>query len=254
MASHKSLRFYPVKLRTMRLKLSDVSPEMLEKTLPTWADFFKGEKVVLDLSNASPLPLIMDWAHFQQLFAQAQIDILGVCGVNKTDLPQLKNTNLLILDDILDKTETKSHPKPPEELLESESISPANEAPIESAGNLVLPNNANLAHLVQAPVRSGVEIYHPDDVVVLGRVNAGAQILAGGNIFICGALRGKALAGGVDNKKARIFTASMQAELVCIAGVFQKFENGIDEKFYAKPVSIALESENGRDRLKIELL
>ncbi len=207
----------------MRLSLKDFSPETVEKSLPAWANFFQGEKVLLDLTHAPPLS---DWAKLKTLFKESGIEILGVCGVDEENTAQIQNAGFLIFN--------------PNDLADSLKKE--------------VPLNVDLPRLVEAPVRSGVEIFHPNDIVVLGRVNAGAQILSNGNIFICGALRGKALAGGSDNKNARIFTASMQAELVSIAGVFQKFENGVDEKYFGKPVCIYLESEGNLERLKIDLL
>ena len=234
MKNNEALRFHPVRLQAMRLTLKDLSPENLEKSLPAWANFFQGEKVLLDLKNAI-LPSEMDWNRLQTLFKAAEIEMLGVCGVDEKTALQIKNANLFIFD---------------LESVGKESCAPLTktESPEKS------PVFAGVTRLVEAPVRSGVEIFHPNDIVVLGRVNAGAQILSNGNIFICGALKGKALAGGANNKSARIFTASMQAELVSIAGVFQKFENGVDAKYFGKPVCVYLESEGNLERLKIELL
>lgn len=81
------------------------------------------------------------------------------------------------------------------------------------------------ARIVRNPVRSGQQIYARDsDLIVIGSVNEGAEIIADGNVHIWGSLRGKAIAGAQGNLDARIFCQQFKAELVSIAGVFQTFE------------------------------
>ena len=58
------------------------------------------------------------------------------------------------------------------------------------------------------------------DAVVLSPVNAGAEIIADGNIHVYAALRGRALAGAHGNEDARIFCKSLEADLVAIAGCY----------------------------------
>ena len=49
--------------------------------------------------------------------------------------------------------------------------------------------------VVQRTLRSGQVIYHPGHVIVIGDVNPGAEIRAGGNVIIWGRLRGTIHAG-----------------------------------------------------------
>jgi septum site-determining protein MinC len=53
--------------------------------------------------------------------------------------------------------------------------------------------------VVQRTLRSGQVIYHPGHVVVIGDVNPGAEIRAGGNVVVWGRLRGTVHAGIGDN-------------------------------------------------------
>ena len=53
-------------------------------------------------------------------------------------------------------------------------------------------------------VRSGQAIHHPGAVVVLGDVNPGAEIVAGGDIIVWGVLRGMVHAGYPDNEQALV--------------------------------------------------
>lgn len=100
------------------------------------------------------------------------------------------------------------------------------------------------------PVRSGQQIYAPDgDLILLGPISPGAEVLADGNIHIYGPLRGRALAGVNGDTEARIFCQSLEAELVSIAGRYRVIEE-LEVANQNKPVQIYL----SEDRLIIEPL
>jgi len=80
--------------------------------------------------------------------------------------------------------------------------------------------------LVEAPVRSGQTIMNPDgDVIVLGSVASGAELIAAGSIHVYGALRGRALAGAYGDERARIFCRRFEAELIAIGGYYKVTED-----------------------------
>jgi septum site-determining protein MinC len=79
--------------------------------------------------------------------------------------------------------------------------------------------------LIDRPVRSGQSIiFEHGDVTVIGPVSSGAEIIAGGSIHIYGALRGRAIAGLKTGANARIFCSKLDAEMVCIDGVYDTAE------------------------------
>ncbi|HAS82313.1 MAG TPA: septum site-determining protein MinC, partial [Verrucomicrobia bacterium] len=109
---------------------------------------------------------------------------------------------------------------------------------------------ASLSRIVSHPVRSGQQIYAPDgDLIVLGAVSAGAEVIADGHIHIYGALRGRALAGVRGDVDTRIFCHSLEAELISIAGRYRISEQ-LDAADRGKAVQIHLME----DRLIIEHL
>nr|WP_263325563.1 septum site-determining protein MinC [Neobacillus sp. Marseille-Q6967] len=59
-------------------------------------------------------------------------------------------------------------------------------------------------------VRSGQVLQVPGDLLLIGDVNPGGTVMAGGNIFIMGALKGIAHAGVNGNDEAVITASSMQ--------------------------------------------
>jgi septum site-determining protein MinC len=56
--------------------------------------------------------------------------------------------------------------------------------------------------LIRCTLRSGQVVRHPGHVVVIGDVNAGAEVIAGGDIIIWGSLRGTVHAGAVGDDRA----------------------------------------------------
>jgi septum site-determining protein MinC len=59
-------------------------------------------------------------------------------------------------------------------------------------------------------IRSGQVLEVPGDLLLIGDVNPGGTVIAGGNIFIMGALKGIAHAGVFGNDQAVITASSMQ--------------------------------------------
>ena len=73
-------------------------------------------------------------------------------------------------------------------------------------------------------LRSGQKIEYEGSLVILGDVNAGAEVLAGENIVVLGILRGMAHAGAKGNKEAIIAAASIEAPQVRIANIVKELE------------------------------
>ncbi len=97
--------------------------------------------------------------------------------------------------------------------------------------------------LIARPIRSGRQVYaHGGDLVITAAVGAGAEILADGHIHVYGALRGRALAGVSGDTRARIFCASLEAELISIAG-YWRVRDDIPEALIGRPSAIHLEDE-----------
>lgn len=98
--------------------------------------------------------------------------------------------------------------------------------------------------VVTLPVRSGQQVFAPQgDLVILSSVNAGAEVLAAGNIHIYGALRGRAMAGINGDTTARIFSLQCNPELVAIAGEYMVNEV-LDEAVLNQSVLISLANGN----------
>lgn len=85
-------------------------------------------------------------------------------------------------------------------------------------------------------VRSGQKLEFEGSIVIMGDVNDGAEVIAGDNIVILGALRGLAHAGAKGNVNAIIAASSIDASQLRIANIIkerEKEEIQEDKKTYA---------------------
>jgi len=97
--------------------------------------------------------------------------------------------------------------------------------------------------VIDTHVRSGQSVFFPNgDVIVLGSVGSGAEVVAGGCIHVYGTLRGRALAGASGNSRARIFCRRIEAELVAIDGYYRTAVD-LDAKLRERPVQAWLAGE-----------
>jgi len=104
--------------------------------------------------------------------------------------------------------------------------------------------------MIKAPIRSGQAIMHAHgDVIVLGSVASGSEIVAAGSIHVYGTLRGRASAGALGNTAARIFCRRNEAELLSVDGWYITAEE-MEGVSRGKPVQAFLDGEG----LRVETL
>jgi septum site-determining protein MinC len=74
------------------------------------------------------------------------------------------------------------------------------------------------AVLWKRTLRSGQKIRHPGHVIVIGDVNPGAEIVAGGHVLVWGSLRGTVHAGATGDEEALVCALDMSPTQLRIAG------------------------------------
>jgi septum site-determining protein MinC len=134
------------------------------------------------------------------------------------------------------------------EAVDKPAVEPALEStPAANATQIV--DTGVLAPLYHhTPVRSGQQLYAKGrDLIVLGQVSNGAEVIADGSVTVFGRLAGKAIAGAGGDTSARIFCLSFQAELVSIAGRYRVFES-LPQDLRARPCQLFLQG----DKLEIQ--
>ena len=98
--------------------------------------------------------------------------------------------------------------------------------------------------VVRGPLRSGQRVYaRQSDLIVMGVVSRGAEVIADGNIHVYGPLRGKAMAGARGDTAARIFTTTLDAELVAVAGIYRVIDSKLPAELHQRPAVIQLQKD-----------
>jgi septum site-determining protein MinC len=82
------------------------------------------------------------------------------------------------------------------------------ETEVEDAA-LRLAQDADLGVLIRRTLRSGQVVQYPGHVVVIGDVNPGAEIIAGGDVVVWGKLRGIVHAGATGDDEAVVCALSL---------------------------------------------
>lgn len=182
--------------------------------------FFSRQPIILDLGLLKP-----DTPHLDQLqneFKERGIRLIGIEGAHQ-DWPALKNWDW------------------PTQLNGGRPCG-AVSLPQEPESQLHTSSNLKEPVIVNGPVRSGQAVQNPDgDVIILGPVSSGAEIIAGGSIHVYGPLRGRAIAGVDGRPQARIYTLRMEAELLAIDGYYMISEE-IDSSWLSQAAQALLEN------------
>ncbi|MDS1140706.1 septum site-determining protein MinC [Pusillimonas sp. SM2304] len=228
----------------------------LERRMTDAGAFFENEAVVIDASQISEP---VNWAILVQALREHSLHPVGVVAQD-ANLEAAKAQGLAAVDLASPTPRPVSKPAPEQEVpvvapptgKAAEHRSPA-AAPAEPAQNTATaaPEVAPAAMVINRPLRSGQRIYARNtDLIIIGVVSQGAEVIADGNIHVYGPLRGKAMAGARGDTTARIFTTQLDPELLAIAGVYRVIETQLDKSLHNQPTIVQLDD----DTLKITAL
>lgn len=195
----------------------------LDEQMVRSAGFFSRQPIILDLDLLSPETNGLDT--LQHDLKTRGIRLIGIEGGNR-DWPALQEWDW------------------PAELNGGR---PSGSVTLPEDQNDNIPTNNQHSQepvIIQGPVRSGQSVQNPDgDVVILGPVSSGAEIIAGGSIHVYGPLRGRAIAGVDGRPQARIYTIKMEAELLAIDGYYMISEE-IDAMWLGKSAQAFLANDH----------
>lgn len=214
----------------------DAMQEDLRERLAQAPRFFERAPVVIDVKAVRDDAL--DFAALARMLRANALVPVGVRHATPEQQEAAVAAGLAVMQG-----GSKPEPLPSEKTVPQTEI-PAKAAREISAAEPASRNAAITTRIVRQPVRSGQQIYAKGgDLILLAPVNAGAEVLADGNIHVYAPLRGRALAGVGGDVSARIFAHCLEAELVAVAGHYRIFEQQPAADVYGKPVQVYLEDE-----------
>ena len=227
-------------LVALSLKTSDIPAVLraLQQQTSEIPGFFDHDPVVIDVSGLNlPEDANFDLMSLMDGLRKSGFVPLAIKGASPALLSVAKGVGLV---DSSDARIRRSIP-----LAEVQTPQPQPEEK-----NFSPPPSLFGAMRIDKPLRSGQQIYAKGrDLIVMGNVNAGAEVISDGHIHVYGTLRGKAIAGARGNGDAQIFAQVMEPELISIAGVYRTSENPLPKDVLGKNAQVSLHSGPDGDKL-----
>lgn len=250
-ANTRPIEFKGATLGVMTARLRDIDPMRLADAMHTMLggmpDFFNLEATILDFSGLTTPPDSVDWASLASLLRRYRLQPVAASHVPDHLVDGAKRNGLAVLDDdALAAAPRQAPPTAPAPVPAPEPapVAAPPTAPIQ-AGTMI----------IDRPLRSGQQVYAKGgDLILLGGVSHGAEVIADGNVHCYGPLRGRAIAGAQGNTQARIISTDFGPELIAIAGVFRTFEKGIPESVAGKAAQARLSGEGDNQSLTMNAL
>jgi septum site-determining protein MinC len=213
--------------------------------IATSPSFYRHAPVLLNITGAPQLATADDFHALKRAFEELDLMPVGIQGGSA----EQKTTAL--------ETGLPSFPTGASAGLRAERARQNDalpETPRKAAETVASPAPATTgasgtvrARVVSQPVRSGAQVYAKgSDLIVLGAVGAGAEVIADGHVHIYGPLRGRAIAGALGDREARIFCRALDAELIAVGGRYMVHDD-LPREVRGKAVMVVLEN----DRLAI---
>jgi septum site-determining protein MinC len=165
----------------------EVLPSLVEH-LDAQPDFFRGARAILRLGARSLFAA--DVAHLRSLLADRGIVLQTVLSESESTMNAARSLGM----------ETAMRTPPAEEIPLDTELSGAD------------------AVVVRQTLRSGNRIDFTGSVLVLGDVNPGAEILAGGSVVVWGRLKGTVHAGAEGDESAVVCALDLSPMQLRIAG------------------------------------
>ncbi|MGX5660759.1 septum site-determining protein MinC [Castellaniella ginsengisoli] len=228
----------------------------LEQRMKEAGAFYENEPVVLDAQGLDQAP---DWQALAAALRRHRLHPIGVRAPQAL-LDSARQAGLAPLDISTGRQESRADApartaqarKPGPETAPARHAKPA---PTEAPGDTDAPVPPAVADspaetlVIRHPLRSGQRIYaRGGDLIVMGMVSQGAEVIADGHIHVYGPLRGKAMAGARGNQHAMILTTQLDPELLAIAGVYRVVETRLPETLHNRPAQIELDGDTLRIR------
>jgi septum site-determining protein MinC len=199
----------------------------LEKKLEANTNFFKGGKMALDVKGFALEA--GEIARAQTLLNRYEVDLWAIVSENPITQTHVRAAGLM--DSLAEPIAGKTPASKPISQLDSGAVKPhkeleaVQEQPVVEAVSEPSPEPLSDPFIVEGTdgllvkkrVRSGQVLRHPGHIVVLGDVNPGAQLIAGGDVLVWGRLQGNVHAGALGDANAVICALELSPTLLKIA-------------------------------------
>lgn len=239
-------RIEPFRLRgaNFNLLVLRLLDSRIDQVVPALGDqfrrapgFLRFAPVVIGLTDLSVPAAEMDFAGLVKALRALEIVPIGTTG----GTPELRQAAIAAGLPPL-RQSGSDEPRDPAPAAAAEPAPP----PAPAAPPPPAPGAQRPTMIVDQPVRAGQRVWAQGaDLIVTGTVNAGAEVIADGNLHVYGTLRGRAIAGGAENTEARIFAQNFDPELVSIAGYYAVRE-GLTTAPIGRAVQVRLAGESLR--------
>lgn len=237
------IKFAKIKAVTFALRPAPLqeSLDALKKRLGPTPGVYSAEPAVLDFSSWNDAELAehgIELKGYAAILKTAGVLLVEVRGQSEALETQAEEMGIRFETGQADPIELE--PQPHQQTEKAELV----EHDTAQASHPTVPSfdNVRRTMVIDQSVRSGQKIYAQGaDLIVMGQVSAGAEVIADGNVHVYGVLRGRALAGAAGDTQARIISTCFEAELVAVAGYYLTFEGGFPEENRSKPTLIHLD-------------
>jgi len=168
---------------------SNVTDQLLE-TVAAQDDFFRGARLAIQVEDRALGAA--ELGSLRSALAEREVTLWAI--ISTSDTTQSAAADLGLSRDL--------------EIRRAED----NDLPVDTQ----LPGEE--AVLLQRTLRSGHSVRHPGHVVVIGDVNPGAEIIAGGHVVVWGRLRGVVHAGAAGDESSMVCALDLAPTQLRIAG------------------------------------
>ncbi len=191
----------------------------------------KGTRSGLLLTMEPETPFVDLLNALADRLAEAPAFFRGAALTVDTSRRNLRVSERVQLENLLAHYQMSVRPleKVTEVIKEARTITLPLEEPKSQLGEVLAPRDPRESEdtlFLRRIVRSGQAIHHKSNVVVLGDVNPGAEIVAGGDIIVWGVLRGMVHAGYPDNEQAMVCALQLSPVQVRIAHLLSRPPEG----------------------------
>ncbi|WP_092485037.1 septum site-determining protein MinC, partial [Candidatus Ichthyocystis hellenicum] len=179
---------------TAVLKTTDIVSleSSLVRRLSKTPDFFSDEPTIIDTSRID-YQADINWSAIVRLLCSHGLKPFAAKSVHPSHCASAVRSGLSIIGDDSD---TK-------DFIRDQS---RNDSGVVNAESVNDRGSVMGSLSINYPVRSGQQIYHKGDIVVLNVASSGSELISDGTIHVYAPLRGRALAGASGNVAAMIFT------------------------------------------------